>query len=151
MLLLLFCSPKPRKQVWILIYGKRFTQVIKTPIAVTSVMKILPKKKALSFIGLHYVFFIAELANRSPIIIQNSSNPNKPRKFVCTTVRPTVQGATFSMRGQLYHGHYLVISPLHGHGEVANESPLILPRTLSIVGALVLLKRRAGKKCELHF
>ena len=47
------------------------------------------------------------------------------------------------MRGQLYHGHYLIISPLHGHGEVANE--LILPRTLSIVGALVL-KRRAGKK-----
>ena len=65
------------------------------------------------------------------------------------TVRPTVQGATFSMRGQLYHGHYLIISPLpclHGHGEVENENPLILPRTLSIVGALVLLKRRAGKK-----
>ena len=69
-----------------------------------------------------------------------------------TTVRPTVQGATFSMRGQLYHGHYLIISPLHGHGEVTNENPLILPRTLSIVGALVLLKRRAGKKkCELRF
>ena len=50
------------------------------------------------------------------------------------------------MRGQLYHGHYLIISPLHGHGEVANENPLILPCTLSIVGALVLLKRRAGKK-----
>ena len=63
-----------------------------------------------------------------------------------TTVQPTVQGATFSMHGLLYHGHYLIISPLHGHGEVANESPLILPRTLSIVGALVLLKRRAGKK-----
>ena len=47
---------------------------------------------------------------------------------------------------QLYHGRYLIISPLHGHGEVANENPLILPRTLSIVGALVLLKRRAGKK-----
>ena len=62
-----------------------------------------------------------------------------------TTVRPTVQGAIFSMRGQLYHRHYLIISPLHGHGEVANENPLILPRTLSIVGALVLLKRRAGK------
>ena len=60
--------------------------------------------------------------------------------------RTTVQGATFSMPGQLYHGHYLIISPLHGHGEVANENPLTLPRTLSIVGALVLLKRRAGKK-----
>ena len=63
-----------------------------------------------------------------------------------TTVRPTVQGATCSMRGQLYHGHYLIISPLHGHGEVANDNPLILLRKLSIVGALVLLKRRAGKK-----
>ena len=39
-----------------------------------------------------------------------------------TTVRPTVQGATFSMRGQLYHGHYIIISPLHGQGEVANEN-----------------------------
>ena len=52
------------------------------------------------------------------------------------------------MRGQLYHGHYLIISPLHGHGGVANENPLILLRTLSIVGALVLLKRRAGKKMQ---
>ena len=63
-----------------------------------------------------------------------------------TTVQTTIQGATFSMHGQLYHGHYLIISPLHGHGEVANENPLILPRTLSIVGALVLLKRCVGKK-----
>ena len=30
----------------------------------------------------------------------------------------------------------------------ADEKPLMLPRTLSIVGALVLLKRRAGKKHE---
>ena len=66
--------------------------------------------------------------------------------YNCTTARTTVQGATFSMHGQLYHGHYLIISPLHGHGEVANENPLILPRTLSIVGALVLLKRCVGKK-----
>ena len=63
-----------------------------------------------------------------------------------TTARTTIQGATFSMHGQLYCGHYLIISPLHGHGEVANENPLILPRTLSIVGALVLLKRCVGKK-----
>ena len=38
------------------------------------------------------------------------------------TIQPTIQGATFSMHGQLYHGHYLIISPLHRHGEVANES-----------------------------
>ena len=68
------------------------------------------------------------------------------RPYDRTTVRPTVQGATFSMHGQLYHGHYLKISPLHGQGEVANENPLILSRTLSIVRALVLLKRRARKK-----
>ena len=66
--------------------------------------------------------------------------------YDCTTVRLTIQGATFSMCSQLYHGHYLIISPLYRHEEVANENPLILPHTLSIVGALVLLKRRAGKK-----
>ena len=52
--------------------------------------------------------FIAELAERSPIIIQNSSNPSSRKKFGCTTVLPydptTVQGATFHMRGQLYRG-----------------------------------------------
>ena len=85
---------------------------------------------------------IAELAECSPIIIQNSKNPWSRKNL---DVRPTVQGATFSVRGQLYHGLYLIISPLHGHGEVANENPLILPRTLSIEGSLVL-KRRAGKK-----
>ena len=64
------------------------------------------------------------------------------------TIQPTVQSATFSMRSQLYqlYGHYLIISPLHRHREVANENPLILPRTLSIVGALVLFKRHVGKK-----
>ena len=46
---------------------------------------------------------MAELAERSPIIIQNgSSNPSSRKKFGLTTVR---QGATFNMRGQLYRGH----------------------------------------------
>ena len=31
---------------------------------------------------------IAELAEHSPIIIQNSSNPSSRKKFGCTTVRP---------------------------------------------------------------
>ena len=44
---------------------------------------------------------IAELAERSPIIIQNSSNPLSRKNFGCTTV----QRATFNMRGQLYRGH----------------------------------------------
>ena len=60
--------------------------------------------------------------------------------------RTTVQGATFSMRRQLYHGHYLIISPLHRHGEVANENPLILPCTLSLARALVLLRDVQEKK-----
>ena len=63
--------------------------------------------------------------------------------YICTTDRTL--GATFSMRSQLYHGHYLRISPLHGHREVVNENPLILPCTLSIVGAC------GKKKCKLHF
>ena len=47
--------------------------------------------------------FIAELAERSPIIIQNgSSNPSSRKNL---DLRPTVQGATFNMRGQLYRGH----------------------------------------------
>ena len=66
------------------------------------------------------------------------------------TIRPydctTVQGATFSIHGQLYHRHYLTFSPLHGRREVANKNPLILLCTLSIVGALVLLKRHVEKK-----
>ena len=62
------------------------------------------------------------------------------RPYDRTTDRPTVQGATCSMRGQLYHGHYLIISPLHGHGEVANENSLILLRTLSIVSLSVAAK-----------
>ena len=57
---------------------------------------------------------IAELAELSPIIIQNSSNPSSRkhldvRPYDRSTVRPfdrtTVQGATFNMRGQMYRGH----------------------------------------------
>ena len=51
---------------------------------------------------------MAELAERSPIIIQNgSSNPSSRKIWIYdrATVRPTVQGATFNMRGQLYRGH----------------------------------------------
>ena len=52
---------------------------------------------------------MAELAERSPIIIQNgSSDPSTRKKFGLTTVRPTAQGATFNMRGELYRGHGFV-------------------------------------------
>ena len=49
---------------------------------------------------------IAELAERSPIIIQNTNNPSSWKKLVVRLYdRTTVQGAPFNMRGQLYHGH----------------------------------------------
>ena len=49
---------------------------------------------------------IAKLAERSPIIIQNSSNPSSQKNLdVRLYNRRTVQGATFNMRGQLYYRH----------------------------------------------
>ena len=49
---------------------------------------------------------LAEFVEHSPIIIQNSSNSSGWKNL---DVRPydhmTVQGATFNMHGQLYHGH----------------------------------------------
>ena len=49
---------------------------------------------------------MVELAERSPIIIQNSSNPSSQKNLdVRLYNRTTVQGATFNMRGQLYHRH----------------------------------------------
>ena len=49
---------------------------------------------------------IAELAEHSPIIIQNSSNPSSQKNLVVQLYNcATVQGATFNMRGQLYCGH----------------------------------------------
>ena len=49
---------------------------------------------------------LAELAERSPIIIQNSSNPSSRKNLdVRPYDRTTTQGATFNMRGQLYRGH----------------------------------------------
>ena len=49
------------------------------------------------------VVVMAELAERSPIIIQNSSNPSSRKNLdVRLYDRTTVQGATFNMRGQLH-------------------------------------------------
>ena len=57
-------------------------------------------------IALTIALIIAELAERSPIIIQNRSNPSSRKKLdVRPYDRTTVQGATFNMRGQLYRGH----------------------------------------------
>ena len=50
--------------------------------------------------------FLTELSERSPIIIQNSSNPSSRKNLdVRPFDRTTAQGATFNMRGQLYRGH----------------------------------------------
>ena len=51
------------------------------------------------------MFFIAELAKRSPIIIKKKMVTHQAEKFGRATVRPTVQGATFNMHDQLYRGH----------------------------------------------
>ena len=49
---------------------------------------------------------IAELAERSSIIIQNSSNPSSRKNLVVRPYdRTTVRGATFNMRDQMYRGH----------------------------------------------
>ena len=46
----------------------------------------------------------------------NSSNTHQAEKFGLETVRPALQGATFGMRGQLYHGHYLSHYVMEGRG-----------------------------------
>ena len=77
------------------------------------------------------VLIIAGLAGRSPIILKNSSNPSSRKKFGLTTVRPTVQDATFNMRGQLYRGHTnttalsssLVVSALSSESDDPGSSP----------------------------
>ena len=58
---------------------------------------------------------MAELAERGPIIIQNSSNPSSQKIWMYN--RTTVQGATFIMRGQLYRGH--------ANATVLSSSPVV--------------------------
>ena len=41
---------------------------------------------------------------------------HQAEKFGLETVRPTVQSATFSMRGQLHYGHYLSHYVMDGRG-----------------------------------
>ena len=75
--------------------------------------------------------FIAELAEHSPIIIQNSSNPSSRKNLdVRPYDRTTVQGATFNMRGQLYRGHVRtalssspVVSALGSESDDPGSSP----------------------------
>ena len=49
---------------------------------------------------------LAEFVEHSPIIIQNSSNSSGRKNLdVWPYDHMTIQGATFNMHGQLYHGH----------------------------------------------
>ena len=95
-------------------------------------------------------------SSRSPIIIQNSSNPSSRKKldvppYDRTTVRPTVQGATFSMRGQLYRGHANaralssspVVSALGSETDDLGSSPGR--------GKALCAWDVRGEKCELRF
>ena len=75
---------------------------------------------------------IAEPAERSPIIIQNSSNPSSRKNLDERPYdRTIVQGATFNMRGQLYRGHANatalfsspVVSALGSESDDSSSSP----------------------------
>ena len=83
--------------------------------------------------------FKAELAERSPIIIQNCSNPSSRKNL---DVRPydrmTVQGATFNMRGQLYRGHAVVQWSVHW-------APSRTTRVLDLAGARRCALETCGK------
>ena len=84
---------------------------------------------------IHYadiVEVLAELAERSLIIIQNSSNPSSRKNLdVRPSDRTTAQGATFNMRGQLYRRHAnatalsssLVVSALSFESDDPGSSP----------------------------
>ena len=69
-----------------------------------SVMKFC--RRRMMFLIYQSPFLVAELAECSPIIIQNNSNLSSQKNL---DVRPydhtTVLGATFNMHGQLYCGH----------------------------------------------
>ena len=95
---------------------------------------------------------IAELAERSPIMIQNSSNPSSRKNL---DVRPydgtTAQGATFNMRGQLYRGHAnataLFSSPVVSALTSESDDPGSSPGR----GKALCPWDVREKKCELRF
>ena len=107
----------------------------------------------LSFVALSLNLLIAELAECSPINMQNSSNPSSWKNLDVRPYDLPYKVLLFRMHSQLYHSHYLIISPLHGHEDVANENPLILPYTLSIVakGFSFVEETCRKRKCKLCF
>ena len=73
---------------------------------------------------------IVELTEHSPITVV-TYQAKKIWMYDCTTVQPTIQDATFNMRGQLYHRHTnttalsssLVVSALSFESDNPGSSP----------------------------
>ena len=96
---------------------------------------------------------IAELKH-SPITVPNSNNPSSRENLVVRQYdHTTIQGATFSMRGQLYHRHYLSHYEMDGRGRkvmrrrdcVHNlDTPLMCAKTPSHDDKVRILERRAA-------
>ena len=96
---------------------------------------------------------LAELIEHSPIIIQNSSNSSGRKNL---DVRPydhmTIQGATFNMHGQLYHGHTNAMALFSSPVVSALGSELDNPGSSPGWGkALCLWDVQEKKKCKFRF
>ena len=96
---------------------------------------------------------ITELAERSPIIKQNTSNPSSQKNLDvwphdCTTI----QGATFNMRGQLYRRHANAMALFSSPVVSALGSKSDYPGSSPTQGkALCPWDVQEKKKCEFHF
>ena len=92
---------------------------------------------------------IAELAERSPINIQNSSNPSANKIWMYD--HTTIQGATFNMHGQMYCVHTNAMALFSSPVVSALGSELDDPGSSPGWGkALCPCNVRGKKKCELH-
>ena len=87
-----------------------------------------------------------ELAEDSPIIIQNSSNPSSQKIWMYN--HTTIQGATLNMHGQLYCGHTNatalfsspVVSALGSESDDLGSSPGL--------GKVLFIRDVRGKKMQ---
>ena len=74
---------------------------------------------------------IGQHAAQKIIIVVVTHQAEKIWTYDCTTVRLTIQGATFNIRGQMYHGHAnatalsssLVVSALGSESDNLGSSP----------------------------
>ena len=96
--------------------------------------------------------FLTELSERSPIIIQNSSNPSSRKNLdVRPFDRTTAQGATFNMRGQLYHGHANATALFSSSVVIALGSQSDDPGSSPGWGKALCPWDVREKKCQLRF